>query len=392
MRSYDVAFSPTGGHEYRDVLERIHAAWFSGERLPAQPRPVIRDSWSRLRRHGIHPAKDGLPGERVERNLTSEPAPEMLELLPMIRTVLDPLLFEGQALLVLADVRGTVLWRGGASHLLRRADALRFQPGGSWAENDVGTNAIGTALATGVPVHVHAAEHLCVAHHQWSCAAAPVIDPRTMSPLGVIDLSAPAQEAQPSAVALAASLARQASWQLREEHRRELCRLEQATWLPQRGSWVLVDQWGWVAGSHGMPRVTRIRLPQCLPSTFLVDGLGVVSAREVVGGWLLLPTGEDAAVADEVELVLSDDSCVFSTGGAGTHLSGRRAAILACLADHPDGLSGGEVGELVYGRDDALVAVRAEISRINRVLGRVISARPYRLAREVRVIDQRRGA
>ena len=55
MNSYDIAFVPSDERSHREVLEKIHAAWFRGERPPAQPRPVIRDSWLRLKRCGLNP-------------------------------------------------------------------------------------------------------------------------------------------------------------------------------------------------------------------------------------------------------------------------------------------------------------------------------------------------
>ena len=149
----------------------------------------------------------------------------ILAVLPIVRGVIGPLLDDDHILLVLADANGTVRWRAGGRAILRRADQLAFRPGGHWSEKAVGTNAIGTALSTGTPVHVHAAEHFYLSHHGWSCAAAPVIDPRMMRPLGVIDLSSPADQANPMAVALVASVARQIGVELKEEHRRDLGRL-----------------------------------------------------------------------------------------------------------------------------------------------------------------------
>lgn len=221
MNSYDIAFVPSDEDRHREVLEKIHAAWFRGERPPAQPRPVIRDSWLRLKpgqqwpESGPGPAR-GRRGPRQRRRCRDS------EVLPIVRGMIGPLLDDDHILLVLADANGTVRWRAGGRAILRRADQLAFRPGGHWSEKAVGTeHAIGTALSTGTPVHVHAAEHFYLSHHGWSCAAAPVIDPRMMRPLGVIDLSSPADQANPMAVALVASVARQIGVELKEEHRRD---------------------------------------------------------------------------------------------------------------------------------------------------------------------------
>lgn len=387
MRTYDVAFSTADGAAHREVLERIHAAWVAGEVPPAQPRRVIRDSWLRARRAGIQPGRQARGPQPL-----SHPAgePSIMDALPITRMLLDPLLIDGQALLVLADAGGTVVWRGGGRALLRRADVLGFEPGNSWSERVVGTNAIGTALATRGPVQVHAAEHFCLAHHQWSCAAAPVLDPRTLAPLGAIDLSFLAHEGQSSAIALATSIARQAGLELRDSHRRELARFATAAKVPATGAWALVDRWGWVAACQGMAKVARIRLPRDMASTFLVEGLGVVEASPAAEGWVLAPTGASLADPHEPELRVSAHECELVTWGggrrSGQRLGGRRADILRCLAERPEGLSGRELAEAVYGRSEAEAAVRAEVCRINRELGQVVLPRPYRLAAGISVV------
>ena len=53
----------------------------------------------------------------------------------------------------------------------------------------VGTNGIGTALWTGEPTFVHAAEHFCAGIKSWTCAGAPIRDPLDGKIIGVVDLS-----------------------------------------------------------------------------------------------------------------------------------------------------------------------------------------------------------
>ncbi len=389
MNSYDIAFVPSDERSHREVLEKIHAAWFRGERPPAQPRPVIRDSWLRLKRCGLNPVNQ--PAAVADRARGDDAA--ILAVLPIVRGVIGPLLDDDHILLVLADANGTVRWRAGGRAILRRADQLAFRPGGHWSEKAVGTNAIGTALSTGTPVHVHAAEHFYLSHHGWSCAAAPVIDPRMMRPLGVIDLSSPADQANPMAVALVASVARQIGVELKEEHRRDLGRLAAATRTPGAGRWMLVDDWGWVAAAEGVASSARIRLPSGLSGSFPVDGLGVAGAERVAGGWLLRPAARSEGVQAQLELTIGAHRCWLAAPGAKAtsihELTGRRASIVAWLADHPAGVSARELAEAVYGRPDAVTAVRAEICRVNSALGTVVQSRPYRLSESIRVIDER---
>ena len=47
-------------------------------------------------------------------------------------------------------------------------------PGACWSEAQVGTNAIGTAIAEGAAVEVRGAEHYANPHRILNCSAAPV--------------------------------------------------------------------------------------------------------------------------------------------------------------------------------------------------------------------------
>ena len=57
-------------------------------------------------------------------------------------------------LITITNAEGRVARTLGDRDVLRMADSLNFGPGANWAESCVGTNAIGTALATGRPMQV----------------------------------------------------------------------------------------------------------------------------------------------------------------------------------------------------------------------------------------------
>eukprot|EP01022_Parablepharisma_sp_SALTPOND_P018110 TRINITY_DN2940_c5_g1_i1.p1 TRINITY_DN2940_c5_g1~~TRINITY_DN2940_c5_g1_i1.p1 ORF type:complete len:1297 (+),score=255.34 TRINITY_DN2940_c5_g1_i1:17584-21474(+) len=82
-----------------------------------------------------------------------------------------------QLLITITNAEGRVARTCGDLEILRQADKLNFGPGANWAEESVGTNAIGTALFTGRPMQVFGEEHFCRSHHKWSCTAAPIFDP-----------------------------------------------------------------------------------------------------------------------------------------------------------------------------------------------------------------------
>ena len=130
------------------------------------------------------------------------------DVLESVMRHLDTLITDGQNVLVVAGADGQVLWRSGSSRVLAHADRLGFTEGASWAESAVGTNAIGTALASGRAVQVFSAEHFVRSHHAWTCAGAPIRDPRSGSVLGVVDVSGPAATIHPTTLALVDTVAK----------------------------------------------------------------------------------------------------------------------------------------------------------------------------------------
>ncbi|HZO05026.1 MAG TPA: helix-turn-helix domain-containing protein, partial [Solirubrobacterales bacterium] len=65
-------------------------------------------------------------------------------------------------------------------------------------------------------------------------------------------------------------------------------------------------------------------------------------------------------------------------------LSPRHSEIITQLALHPDGLSNEEIRELLYEAGAKSVTVRAEISRLRKLLGPILLSNPYRLEQPVR--------
>ena len=69
--------------------------------------------------------------------------------------------------------------------------------------------------------------------------------------------------------------------------------------------------------------------------------------------------------------------------GPALELSVRHGEILALLAMYPEGLTCEQLTLLLYGDEGNRVSTRAQISRLRSLLGRCVSARPYRLAADV---------
>ena len=92
------------------------------------------------------------------------------------------------SIVILACGNGMVVNSLGDPTFLDKAARVALQPGHSWHEAERGTNAIGTALAEGVPVTVHGEEHFLEHNGFLTCTAAPVHDPAG-TVIGVIDVS-----------------------------------------------------------------------------------------------------------------------------------------------------------------------------------------------------------
>nr|MDT0522230.1 GAF domain-containing protein [Streptomyces sp. DSM 41633] len=210
---------------YAMLLSAVYDATMSGDRAPARPRSVIEDSWNRLRAKGINPDRHIPP--RVETaglDLLRQQS-GLMTVLDDVTRGLESVIEEGDNILVIADARGRVLWRSGSPRVLGLADRLGFIEGASWSENAVGTNGIGTALVSHRAVQIFSAEHFLRSHHPWTCAGAPIRDPRTGQVIGVVDVSGPAPTVHPTTVALVDLVARLAESQLREAHDRTLNQL-----------------------------------------------------------------------------------------------------------------------------------------------------------------------
>ncbi|ABI56381.1 sigma-54-dependent Fis family transcriptional regulator [Alkalilimnicola ehrlichii MLHE-1] len=118
-------------------------------------------------------------------------------------------LSEARAMVMLSNAHGTVLETVGDRRVIEHGQDIGLCRGGLWDEGHIGTNAIGTALASQQPVQIHGYEHYCCRVQRWTCAAAPVFSPTTRRILGVVDLSGPAESFNPQSLAYVVAVARQ---------------------------------------------------------------------------------------------------------------------------------------------------------------------------------------
>jgi hypothetical protein len=382
------------------VLSEVRSARLAGQRAPLAPRPVIEQSWDRMLRRGVDPDHDVRSGllSRAEVQRRRETT-TLRHVLPVLREGLLSVADVAHHIMVVADEEGRVLWREGDPPVLRKADGLGFEPGADWREEVVGTNGVGTTAVERRPVQVFASEHFVRTHATWTCAGAPVTDPRDGRLLGVVDVSGPLETMHPATLAWVDSVAKLAEARLRELH---LCSLEQlrataAPVLARLGSSraVVVDRDGWTAAVNGMPYTDRIALPKSLSAgRRWLPPLGLCAVEPLGGGWLVRVTEEPVppeATRIVLDLAQPRRWSVTVSGWAGSwsrELSPRHAELLYLLALHRTGRSAAGLAEDLFGDPNRTVTVRAEMSRVRRYLGGFLEHRPYRFceAAEVEVL------
>jgi hypothetical protein len=382
------------------TLEQLAA----GER-PSRPlRPEIGDSWERLRRLGLDPDRgtdpDHLGPAEIEHRRR---ASGLDQVMPVLRaTLLDPVC-DLPLILAVSDASATVLWHESPAQLRRSADQIGFMVGGQWAEENVGTNGIGTVARTGRPLRVQAGEHYLRNQHAWTCVGAPVRDPRTGRVTGVVDLSGPARGVHPHLLTLAVTAARLAETELRAAQLETLHRLRtvaEPMLARADGPALVVDRDGWTAAATGLAApINRLRLPLCgwasAPVHWL-PSLGECAVEPLADGWLVRPLSDSAAEISEqvlgarlvIDLSSADHPTVAVRGGAGSWshpLTPRHAELLLLLATHQAGRTAAQLAEALFGDPARTVTVRAELTRLRRYLGGLLQHRPYRFAESVQV-------
>ncbi|WP_052423143.1 helix-turn-helix domain-containing protein [Nonomuraea candida] len=382
---------PVGSDHRRHahLLSRIRDAVLAGDRPVASPRPLIAESWNRVRRLGVDPERGRdlpiAPREEVEWRRRQSRIGQVLDVL---RGGLTSISDDGVHIMVITDADGCLLWQEGSPAVRREAESLGFAEGAVWDEAAVGTNGIGTGLVVQRPVQIFAAEHFVRGHDPWICTAAPLHDPVSGQFLGVVDVSGPAATAHPSTLALVHAVTSLANASFKEEHQSRLARLRAAAApvLARVGGCALVtDRHGWVAAVTGMWPGDRVLLPEELSGgDARIAPFGLCRVEPLFEGWLIRVGPPEPDRPTTVRLNLSGDIptiTVVAPSGSWQHrLTPRHAEILLLLALNPAGLSAAELAEDLFGDRRRKVTVRAELSRLRQRLGDLFEQRPYRFA------------
>jgi transcriptional regulator of acetoin/glycerol metabolism len=317
---------PTGrpGPEHVRRLRAAHERLVTGTDVPDDAvRDVVRASWRRSLGSGVDPDGCAPPVELLDDDLLAyREAHPLATVMPVIRRLLVEDAVDDRMIVAVTDAGGRMLWVEGDPRLRSQAAGMHFVEGARWAEDVVGTNAPGTALAVDHAVQIYGSEHFRRPVQPWSCSAAPVHDPLTGVLLGAIDVTGGDHVASPHVLTLVratvAAVEAELRWQRREQLQRDSAR-----------------------------RPAPVQRP-----TPRLDVLGRERAR------LTLPSGP-------IELSLRHSELLLLLAEAAVAGEGRTTAQLAAEC-HPG--------------DAAAVTVRAELSRLRRLVGaELVGSRPYRL-------------
>lgn len=168
----------------------------------------ISESWALCQRAGVNPYLEKAP-HVLEPDELTERRRDNLNLLdialPYVKKLYASIRGSG-SLVLLVDPDGYVLALYGDGDIRQFAQTINFVEGVKWTEEEVGTNAIGTALRTGEAIALTGAEHFSIVSHSWTCSAAPIRGEQGKI-LGVLDISGPAQTAHPHTLGAVVSCA-----------------------------------------------------------------------------------------------------------------------------------------------------------------------------------------
>ncbi|QHI97525.1 GAF domain-containing protein [Xylophilus rhododendri] len=371
--------SPAAAPEPADERQTMEA-W---ERLitgaPPAGIPVSRlvlASWQRSMRSAVEPRSRSAPlaalGDAMEQLRRHNQ--DMMGAAQGLFMASAHLLAQSGSIMLLTDPHGVVLDVAGDMRTLEAAEGIHLVAGANWHEGVVGTNGIGTALATRQPVTVHAAEHFCEGIKRWTCAAAPVFRPGSEQVLGVVDISGPPSTYQRNNLVLALSAARQIEAVLAERLVREQMQLLEAALqtpgvgdmqalLVLDGDGRLLHLRGSVAGlplqagerlpglPAGLPADEWARrLPPCLRAEWLHP---VRAGTRTVGAWIGVPRPSRTAAAATIATAAAApgraaDSELDPARSSFGKLLGRSTALLGAI-ERASQLAPRRVGVLIQG-------------------------------------------
>ncbi len=376
-----------GSPERARLLAVLREALLTGgpsDAVRAVARPVVAESWWRSLVARIDP-EHACPPRVLDREqvLDRREAHPLAAALPLLRHALVDATDEVMHMMIVTDADGHLLWCEGQADVLARAEPVGLTEGTCWTEEAIGTNAMGTALAAGCPVQIHATEHLVQTYHCWTCAASPIRDPDTGAVLGVVDVTGPVRSFHPGTIALVSAAAKLAENQLRLQlmQRDQLLLRRHARHLSGAGRGIVTPS-GRVVGADLAPDpLLPCRIEQPAPGLRITLADDTVAVLEPLDEGYLITVGSRVPQPPGLSLTcLGTQRPLAKLGDRQLTLGLRHAEMLVLLALHPDGLSAERLATEVYGDHGNSITARVEMHRLRVRLGPdVLRAQPYRL-------------
>ena len=154
-------------------------------------RDMIASSWERCLSQGVNPEQTAAPLLATEGTLhiLRQNNSDLMKCARPVLAQARVFLRDLDTILILTDYNGVNLDVVGDPKCVEDAVGIGMVPGSGWKETVSGSNAVGTAMATGMPTQVHGEEHFIQGFKPWTCTAGIISDPYDNQLIGVIDVS-----------------------------------------------------------------------------------------------------------------------------------------------------------------------------------------------------------
>jgi len=165
---------------------------------------AVRCSWNRcLTTYALDALQPKKPTtvERGDLKYRKERLGSLLSIARIEMANLARLMQHTQYGIMLTDWDGVIVSYAGDPGFSDTARRSGFREGVIWSERELGTNGMGTCLATQRPIVIHKRDHFLVQNTQLTCSAAPIFDMQGKL-LATLDISGASSRAQTHTLAL----------------------------------------------------------------------------------------------------------------------------------------------------------------------------------------------
>jgi PAS domain S-box-containing protein len=172
-------------------LAAVRHRYLAGDPAPDGVRPVVLAAWQRCRSLGVDPARRRpQPRDAETLDAARGGSRALLESAAPFLDLAHEAVADQPHLFALSDRHGRILRiLAGPGLPEEEMGPANLWEGASWAERDIGSNGVGTALATGEPVILMGPEHFQEAYVGWTCIGVPIRAAGEI--VGALDFSVP---------------------------------------------------------------------------------------------------------------------------------------------------------------------------------------------------------